>query len=112
MRTELQCFEPNPHKRLAILNATKGVDVEYDKYWDAIRFTWVVTGTFTYNIDRALKRLKINLSKDERWTAPEWVDDECLSSPEESDELYRSIDKALLARLFSLKRIERKLGDK
>lgn len=109
MRTELQCFEPNPYRRLAILSITKGVDIEYAKHWDAIRASWLVTGTFIYNIDRALSRLYINLKKDEHWTAPEFVDDECLNNPEESDELYRCIDKALLSRLFCLKRIERKL---
>lgn len=96
MRTELQCFESNPYRRRAILAVTSGVDVEYDKRWDAMRVSWLVTGKFIYNGDH--------------WIAPELVDDECMNDPEEIDELYHAIDKALLSRLFCLRRIERKLG--
>ena len=95
MKSRLIANEPNPYRRIAMLSVIKDIDVKYDKYWRADMISWIVYGGFTLN--------------NETWTAPEMVDDECLNNPDECEELYRSIDGALLKRLFALKRIERRL---
>lgn len=86
-----------------------GVDIEYKKQWQLHRLSWLVTGSFVWNIDEAMGRKRVNHNKDEIWVAPELVDNECIKSPIESKELFYSIDRALVKRLFALNRIARKL---
>lgn len=110
MKSNLIAIEPNLHRSLAIADVLYGVDITYNQSWIADKVSWLIYGEFTWNIDKALGRLKVNISNEERWMAPEYADTECLNDKEESAYLYRCIDKALLTRLFSLKRIERKLA--
>lgn len=110
MLTDLISDEPNTYRRIAIIDVSHGVDVEYNKHWYTDKASWLVCGQFVWNIDSALNRKRVRCSKDEIWVAPEYVDDECISDKEGSKLLYQSIDTALLTRLFSLKRIERKLA--
>ena len=96
MVTDLISNEPNLFRRIAIIDVSHGVEVTYKQRWYASRASWLVWGEFSHD--------------DVMWCAPEYADDECMRDKDESDYLYSSIDRALLARLFSLKRIERKLS--
>lgn len=95
MKSHLIANEPNPYRRGAMLNVVKDIDFIYEKNWSPHRESWIVSGRFAWNSNT--------------WVAPEMVDDQCLNDPDECEELYQSIDGALLKRLFALKRIERRL---
>ena len=109
---EILLDERNPYRANAIYNAIRSIEFKYDERWVTDKLSWIVIGSFTWNIDKKLGRGMVNLKKDEIWIAPEYVDDECLSSPEEKEHLYKSINKALVRRLLQLDRVARKLKER
>ena len=109
MRSELIAYEPNPYKRVAMLKVTKDIDFNYTKEFHSDRLAWLVYGKFKWNIDQALKRSRVDYSKDIIWFSAEMVDDECLADKDETEDLYLSLDRALVSRLFALNRIQRRL---
>ena len=111
MKTDLLGIEHNPYRRAAIIDAVEGIDFKYHKDWVANRSCWIVVGQFVWNIDRALKRAMVSLKKDDRWIAAEYVDDKSLASAEDIACFYKLIDKAMLTRLFKLRRIQRRLQE-
>lgn len=91
MRSDLVATESNTYRQAAMADVVAGIDFIYDKHWSLDKVAWIVMGQF---------------KKTGLWCAYEYADENYLSDPR----LYQSIDKALLTRLFSLKRIERKLA--
>jgi len=109
MKTDLIGTELNAYRKQALIEVLDGVEVDYKETFMASRLTWFVVGSFIWNIDKAMGRVRVNLNNDQVCIASEFVDDFDLYSTEELSDLYYSIDKALVERLFALRRITRKL---
>ena len=110
MKSSLIANEPNPYRRGAMLSVANDIEFKYRKDWNLAKVCWVVCGQFVWNIDKALNRSRVYNNNDESWAALEYVDDITLKSVEESAELYSVIDRALVDRVFKLKRIARRLA--
>ena len=110
MRSSVDSIFSNPYRIAAANSVINGIDITYSQEWSMSKLLWLAIGKFTWNIDAALKRDRINHKKDDMWMAAEFVDERTIKDPIESAELYRIIDEALVKRLFMLKRIERKIS--
>jgi hypothetical protein len=104
--------EHNPYRANAIYNAIRSIEFEYNERWLVEKLSYIVIGSFTWNIDKKLGRRTVDFKKDEIWIAPEYADDECLNNIEEKEHLYKSINKALVHRLLQLDRMARKLKER